>query len=211
MKRINIEYSTYYNFVDGLSIRPSVKKRIRQALSHKGFYDTTDLCKKSEDDLRAVEGIDGELVDKIKAQMLNAGLHFNMTDEQLDDYLDAEFLRKKHFDPNMSFKKWFWDKCGVKLLFFAFAVIPFCGLAYYWGCLLKSCGNDSPEPPKFECHSKSYENLTPSASALEEDSVIEEDSALEDEADEKCNENGIPYSELDKQEERKLQNFRPHQ
>ena len=80
MKRINIEYSTYYNFVDGLSIRPSVKKRIRQALSHGGFYDTTNLCKKSEDDLSAVEGIDGKIADKIKSQMLNAGLHFNMTD-----------------------------------------------------------------------------------------------------------------------------------
>ena len=35
------------------------------------------------------------------AQMLSAGLHFNMTDEQHDD-IEAEFLSKKHFDPNMS-------------------------------------------------------------------------------------------------------------
>lgn len=192
MERIDIESSTYYNFVDRLSIRPSVKKRIRQALRRESFYDTIDLCKKSENDLRAVEGIDDDLVDKIKAQMLNAGLHFNMTDEQLDDYLDAEFLSTKHYDPNVSFKKSLWDKYGVKLLFFVIVVIPSCGLAYYCNRLFKEISRkDKPDPPKIEYRSKSNEDLTPTTPAMREDTVSEV------ETEEECNEDGIPYSELE--------------
>lgn len=92
MKRINIEYSTYYNFISELDIRPSVKKRIEHALHYNHFYDTRDLCKKKEEELYEIPDIDEKIVKEIKGKLLDAGLHFDMTDEQLDDYMDAEFL-----------------------------------------------------------------------------------------------------------------------
>lgn len=81
MKRINIEYSTYYNFISELDIRPSVKKRIEHALHYNHFYDTHDLCKKKEEELYEIPDIDEKIVKKIKGKLLDAGLHFGMTDE----------------------------------------------------------------------------------------------------------------------------------
>lgn len=92
MKRIDIEDTFCGSIIDELNIRPSVKNRIRKGLYHKNVWDIRDLCKHNEEYLSDIPGIDSDIIDKIRDKLENAGLHFNMTDKELDDYMDADFL-----------------------------------------------------------------------------------------------------------------------
>lgn len=126
MKRIDIESSTYYNFISELDIRPSVKRRIESALHYNKFYYTRDLCKKKEENLYDIPDIDEKIVKKIKEKLLDAGLHFGMTDDQLDDYMDAEFLHPIKETASKA------KGCIIRFLIFALIVsLPASALIYF--------------------------------------------------------------------------------
>lgn len=92
MKRIDLTASVYYGVIDKLGIRPSLKMKINYYLSENDIKCVCALCDKTEDELLKIEGIDEEIITGIKDYLDTVGLHLGMTDEEIVDYVDADFL-----------------------------------------------------------------------------------------------------------------------
>ena len=97
MKRADLDYSiNYYDFLDDLDLRPSLKKRILDNLRREDMYYLHDLCKSSKDELLAVPDVTAKVADHIEKKLWQYDLRLGMTDEQLDSYYDAEYFEKKN-------------------------------------------------------------------------------------------------------------------
>lgn len=94
MKRMDLNgrCSTRNEIIEKLNLRPSVERRIMHDVYHYNIDDVRELCMKSEQELLLIPSFSEEIVAGIKLRLLDAGLHFGMTEEELDDYLDAEYL-----------------------------------------------------------------------------------------------------------------------
>lgn len=97
MKRADLDCSiNYYDFLDDIDLRPSLKKRILDNLSREGMQYLHDLCKRSKDELLAVPEVTEHIADHIERKLWQYDLRLSMTDEQLDSYYDAEYFEKKN-------------------------------------------------------------------------------------------------------------------
>lgn len=92
MKRIDITRSVYYGIIDKLSIRPSIKEKIRSSLYDNSIHEIRDLCMLAEEEAKPLFFCNDTLFSGIKDYLVSAGLHFGMTEENLIDYMDADFL-----------------------------------------------------------------------------------------------------------------------
>lgn len=93
MKRLDLTSTVYYEVIDKLDIRPSLKLKINYYLSQNGIKTVCALCGKSEDELLAVPCMSEETVVDIKDYLETAGLRLGMTDDELFDYFDADYLK----------------------------------------------------------------------------------------------------------------------
>lgn len=97
MKRADLDCSiNYYDFLDDLDLRPSLKKRILDNLRREDMYYLHDLCKRSKDELLAVPDVTAKAADHIEKKLWQYDLRLSMTDEQLDSYYDVEYFEKKN-------------------------------------------------------------------------------------------------------------------
>ena len=97
MKRADLDCSiNYYDFLDDIDLRPSLKKRILDNLRREDMYYLHDLCKRSKDELLAVPDVTAKVADHIEKKLWQYDLRLSMTDEQLDSYYDAEYFEKKN-------------------------------------------------------------------------------------------------------------------
>ena len=97
MKRADLDCSiNYYDFLDDIDLRPSLKKRILDNLRREDMYYLHDLCKSSKDELLAVPDVTAKVADHIEKKLWQYDLRLGMTDEQLDSYYDAEYFEKKN-------------------------------------------------------------------------------------------------------------------
>lgn len=97
MKRADLDCSiNYYDFLDDIDLRPSLKKRILDNLRLKDMYYLHDLCKRSKDELLAVPDVTAKAADHIEKKLWQYDLRLSMTDEQLDSYYDVEYFEKKN-------------------------------------------------------------------------------------------------------------------
>lgn len=92
MKRIDITDSVYYGIMDKLSIRPSVKEKIRSSLYANSIWEIRDLCMLTEEEAKSLFFCNETLFSGIKDYLVSVGLHFGMTEGNLIDYMDADFL-----------------------------------------------------------------------------------------------------------------------
>lgn len=92
MKRIDITGSAYYSIIDKLSIRPSVKEKIRRQLHDNDIWKIRDLCQITEEEAKPLFFYNDILFSSVKDYLISVGLHFGMTEDNLVDYMDADFL-----------------------------------------------------------------------------------------------------------------------
>lgn len=90
MKRINI-----VGFIDfhreEWDIRPSMVEKTRQAFHDSELWTYKDLCACTEKQLLKIRHVTPELVKHVKETLEDVGLHFGMTEKELDAYHDAEY------------------------------------------------------------------------------------------------------------------------
>lgn len=90
MKRINI-----VGFIDfhreEWDIRPSMVEKTRQAFHDSELWTYKDLCACTEKQLLKIRHVTPELVEHVKETLEDVGLHFGMTEKELDAYHDAEY------------------------------------------------------------------------------------------------------------------------
>jgi len=97
MKRADLDCSiNYYDFLDDIDLRPSLKKRILDNLRREDMYYLHDFCKRSKEELLAVPDVTAIVADHIEKKLWQYDLRLSMTDEQLDSYYDAEYFEKKN-------------------------------------------------------------------------------------------------------------------
>ena len=93
MKRINLEgLCSTHTIIKELGLRPSVERRV---INDVYIYDISyarKLCKKSESDLLEIPSFNEDLIGEIKKVLSNHGLHLGMTELDLDNYMDKDFL-----------------------------------------------------------------------------------------------------------------------
>lgn len=92
MKRIDITNYAYNRIIDKLSIRPSVKEKIRNNLHGNGIWKIRDLCQITEEEAKPLVFYNETLFLCVKDYLVSVGLHFGMTEDNLIDYMDADFL-----------------------------------------------------------------------------------------------------------------------
>lgn len=92
MKRIDITDYAYNRIIDKLSIRPSVKEKIRNNLHGNGIWKIRDLCQITEEEAKPLVFYNEILFSSVKDYLISVGLHFGMTEDNLIDYMDADFL-----------------------------------------------------------------------------------------------------------------------
>lgn len=92
MKRIDITSSVCKRVIDELSIRPSVKEKIREHLHDNGIWEIRDLCQITEEEAKPLFFYNEILFSSVKEYLISVGLHFGMTEDNLIDYMDADFL-----------------------------------------------------------------------------------------------------------------------
>ena len=97
MKRADLDCSiNYYDFLDDIDLRPSLKKRILDNLRREDMYYLHDFCKRSKEELLAVPDVTAKVADHIEKKLWQYDLRLSMTDEQLDSYYDVEYFEKKN-------------------------------------------------------------------------------------------------------------------
>jgi hypothetical protein len=96
MERQNI--NSYVHIEDMTHhVRPSVLDKIKSTIHGANIWYFKDLCSVSEDKLRQYPYLTDKIVNDIKNYLGNYGLKLGMTDEELVEYQDAEFLEKHPF------------------------------------------------------------------------------------------------------------------
>lgn len=121
MKRADLDCSiNYYDFLDDLDLRPSLKKRILDNLRREDMYYLHDLCKESKEELLAVPEVTEKVADHIEKKLWKYDLRLSMTDEQLDSYYDAEYFEKKNISVSEKVSK----KVGVIMTLAMILILP---------------------------------------------------------------------------------------
>ena len=121
MKRADLDFPiVYYDLLDDLDLRPSLKKRILDNLSSEGMHYLHDLCKRSKDELLAVPEVTEHVADYIERKLWQYDLRLSMTDEQLDSYYDAEYFEKKNISVSEKVSK----KVGVIMTLAMILILP---------------------------------------------------------------------------------------
>lgn len=69
MKRIDITSGTYYEVIDKLDLRPSVKNIIHDELFHYNIGHVSELCRKTEEELIALQILPFYVIDPIKQRL----------------------------------------------------------------------------------------------------------------------------------------------
>lgn len=90
MERVQLES---FLDLDGLMIKPSIKDKLANAMYKSHALTYGDFCKHSEAELLDIDFLTHDLYVILREQVISVGLHINMTDKELDDYKDAEFVK----------------------------------------------------------------------------------------------------------------------
>lgn len=100
MKRLYLK-GGFYQLFENMDIRPSLKEKIRSSLSESLMFDYESLCLTTEKELLSLPNITPDVVEKIKDFLSQYGLRLGMTEEDIEDYLDADYL-KTHPEQSVS-------------------------------------------------------------------------------------------------------------
>ena len=98
MRNLNID-SNIVSLYQDEDLRPSVKRQTTDALYENGIYQIWSFCRKTKSELKAIEGIDDEVLSIIVTKLHEAGFFLGMTKQELEEIEDAEYLRR-HPDAN---------------------------------------------------------------------------------------------------------------
>ncbi len=79
---------------EGIDIRPSLLAKIQKDMRDLGTWNYKSLCSLTETDLLSKDSITPDVLDKIKVLLGQYGLRLGMTEKELDDYMDAEYLEE---------------------------------------------------------------------------------------------------------------------
>ena len=95
MERLDLNKFIHFRFSKyNWDIRPSWIDKIEKSLRDKDIETWRNLCELSEKQLLSIDYISPVLIASIKTFLDCAGLHLGMTEKELDDYQDAEYLCK---------------------------------------------------------------------------------------------------------------------
>ena len=90
MERVKLES---FLDLDGPMVKPSIKDKLTSAMYKSQALTYGDFCKHSEAELLDIEFLTHDLYVALCQQVKTAGLHVNMTDKELEEYKDAEFVK----------------------------------------------------------------------------------------------------------------------
>jgi hypothetical protein len=93
MERQNLNAYIFLKYITD-SVQPSLLEKIESNINDANIWYFKDLCRTSEDKLRQFPHVTDELVNDIKSYLDEHGLKLGMTEEELNDYKDAEFFEK---------------------------------------------------------------------------------------------------------------------
>lgn len=98
MRNLNIDSNIVCLYQDE-DLRPSVKRQTTDALYENGIYQIWSFCRRTKSELKAIDGIDEEVLSIIVTKLHEAGFFLGMTKQELEEIEDAEYLRR-HPDAN---------------------------------------------------------------------------------------------------------------
>lgn len=90
MKRLNL-----HNLIlvfERIDIRPSLLVKVEKDIEDLHAWNYKELCSLTETELLSKNSITPAVIEKIKVFLEQYGLRLGMTEEELDDYMDAEYL-----------------------------------------------------------------------------------------------------------------------
>lgn len=96
MDRINLNNSAYYCILSKLDLRPSTKDQLKESLRLQGIWSIKDLCMTAREVLLLLPYFDEDIVKVIESELLHYGLRLGMTQHDIYDYMDAEYLKRKY-------------------------------------------------------------------------------------------------------------------
>lgn len=93
MRNLNIDSNIVCLYQDE-DLRPSAKRQTTDALYENGIYQIWSFCRKTKSELKAIDGIDEEVLSIIVTKLHEAGFFLGMTKQDLEEIEDAEYLRR---------------------------------------------------------------------------------------------------------------------
>ena len=72
---------------------PSVERKVKKDVVHFGINTVLELCTKNEEELHRIPSFNDELISNLGEALDEYGLHFGMSEAELDDYMDREYFK----------------------------------------------------------------------------------------------------------------------
>lgn len=93
MERIMID-SYVCILLEDEDLRPSIKRKTQDILFSNKIFKVRDVCYWTEADLLGIKGLNKTAIETMKKTLLRHGLRFGMTDQELEDYEDADYYKR---------------------------------------------------------------------------------------------------------------------
>lgn len=74
-------------------MRPSVERRVINDVIHYDINTVRELCMKNEDELLRIPSFNDVMISSLGDALAKYGLHFGMSEAELDDYMDREYFK----------------------------------------------------------------------------------------------------------------------
>lgn len=99
MKRIELDrICSTWGVIRELGLRPSVERKVINDVIHYDINTVRELCMKNEDELLRIPSFNDVMISSLGEALAEYGLHFGMSEADLDDYIDREYV-KTHGKP----------------------------------------------------------------------------------------------------------------
>lgn len=104
MKRIELDrICSTWGLIRELGLRPSVERKVINDVIHYDINTVRELCMKNEDELLRIPSFNDVMISSLGDALAEYGLHFGMSEAELDDYIDREYF--KTHDMSKSFNR----------------------------------------------------------------------------------------------------------
>ena len=94
MKRIELDrICSTWGVIRELGLRPSVERKVINDVIHYDINTVRELCMKNEDELLRIPSFNDVMISSLGEALAEYGLHFGMSEAELDDYIDREYVK----------------------------------------------------------------------------------------------------------------------
>ena len=100
MKRIEIDgVCSTLALIRELGLRPSLERRVKKDVIHNNISNARELCMKNEEELLGLPSFSTMVISSLGDALAECGLHFGMSEAELDEYADREYFKTHGMKP----------------------------------------------------------------------------------------------------------------